>query len=81
MGDGHVDDLPPAPAAILAAPKLHLVVADRQKRAVNSNREVRLANVISLLEHDLRIESGVAEEHLQRSFCRFSCRSESFLLR
>ena len=56
MGDGHVDDFPPTLASILASPKVLFVVAHRQQGPVDSNREVRLANVIAVIKDDLRIE-------------------------
>jgi hypothetical protein len=79
MGDWHVDDVTPSPSAVLAAPKLFLVVAHCQQRSVDGNRQVRLANVVSPIENDLHVEERLTQENIQRPFRRFPCGGEQFL--
>jgi hypothetical protein len=59
---------------------MFFVVAHRQKGPVDSNREVWLANVISLIKNDLHIEQWLTQKDVQRPFCRLSRCREQFLL-
>jgi hypothetical protein len=58
---------------------MFLVVAHRQKGPVNSNRKVRLANVISVIKNNLPIEERLTQKNVQRPFCRLSGCREQYL--